>query len=374
MAKKNNIIEINGKQYDAVSGERLATARPVKGSRQPASATATKKAAPLGAHQIHSKAKPAKTGNRPAKRTVTAGQSVRVMDVSRPGVKQLSGHAQQHSKTLMRTTVHKPAPGLKRHVKAVARTDILAKQPDVKIVPKLSIAHVDAKRLKRASTMAKSQLISRFSDAGVKSRVITEPPTFITEASQPLVSYPASLQTAKPSLDIFEKALMRATAHQQPKHRVKTKHRRGYNIATAALAVILLGGFLAYQNVANLTMSHASAKAGFQASLPGYRPSGFALGNFTYSPGSVAVNFHSNSDDRSFAVIEKVSDWDSQALRDSFLASSAGSDYQAVQVGGRTVYIYKQSNATWVSGGVWYQIQSGGSLSPQQLVKLAASM
>ncbi len=76
---------------------------------------------------------------------------------------------------------------------------------------------------------------------------------------------------------------------------------------------------------------------------------------------------------QSFTVLQKKSNWDSQTLLENFVATS-NEDYQGYQSNGRTVYVYGKGNATWVNGGIWYQIKATGDLANEQLVKIAASM
>jgi hypothetical protein len=72
-------------------------------------------------------------------------------------------------------------------------------------------------------------------------------------------------------------------------------------------------------------------------------------------------------------LTEKTSAWNSATLRDNFVASNAKT-YQTVETGGRTIYLYGQNQASWVNGGIWYQVQSNGALSNHQLVELATSL
>jgi hypothetical protein len=107
--------------------------------------------------------------------------------------------------------------------------------------------------------------------------------------------------------------------------------------------------------------------------MPGYKPDGFKLDQMDYSTGVAAIHFASNSDERSFALTEKQSDLDSAGLRDSFVTSEQ-QPYQTIETAGRTVYLYGEHNATWVSGGVWYQLRGAGALSDHQLVEIAKSL
>jgi hypothetical protein len=179
-------------------------------------------------------------------------------------------------------------------------------------------------------------------------------------------------------------ALRNARSHEanQPfakKPKKRLSHKLGFkrhtaNLAMGALAALLLVGFFVYQNVPNLSMRLASTRAGFNAQLPGYQPSGFSQEKLvSYSPGKITVNFHSNSDDRAFQLTQQVSNWNSQALADNYLAKN-GKQYQTLESGGKTIYIYNGDSATWVNGGVWYQIEGQSSLSSDQILKIANSI
>jgi len=291
----------------------------------------------------------------------------------------------------MRHSVHKPSPAHKATLHPVVRTDILATAPTASVVSKLSAGGIDKRREARASRVGKSKLVSRFGTMQASSA-----PALVSLAPEPIsqiITPPSPQQEVvklKPhlktlprqrSMDMFQKALLQANSHVEatPKnrpHRAARKTARHHRLASTtavALAVLLVGGFLAYQNTANLTLRMASHKAGFAATLPGYRPSGFSVGRFAYSPGNVTIRFVSNSDvGRHFAIIEKPSSWDSDSLLNNFVAT-VGQDYQTVQAAGRTLYVVG-SVATWVNNGIWYQVDTGNALSPNQLIDLASSM
>ncbi len=191
---------------------------------------------------------------------------------------------------------------------------------------------------------------------------------------------PAEIETiARPEQDIFEQALARANSHHQkpPKEsllrslRRRKKNRQATSIAASAAVFLLLLGFITYQNKANIQIQMASAKAGFSVSDPGYKPEGFAMKKITYSSGTAASWY--TDGERNFSVVQKKSNWDSQSLLENFVATS-NQQYQGYEANGRTVYIYGDGKATWVNGGVWYQVQAGNTLSNDQLIKVAASM
>jgi hypothetical protein len=179
--------------------------------------------------------------------------------------------------------------------------------------------------------------------------------------------------------DIFEQALALATSHEQkgPKQSVlraarrRKTLRRVFSIAASAAVFVSLAGFIAYQNKASIELQMASAKAGFPASAAGYKPSGFDMSRVSYDSGAVATWY--KSPDKTFSVIQKKSNWDSQTLLENFVATTSP-EYQGYSANGRTVYVYGKGRATWVNGGVWFQIHAGDALSNEQLVKVAANM
>lgn len=141
--------------------------------------------------------------------------------------------------------------------------------------------------------------------------------------------------------------------------------------AAVGLSVLLLG-VIVVQNQDGVRLQMASAKAGFDVSLPDYRPAGYALGQIDYSQGAAAERFRGPNGSH-YTITQEKSDWDSQALLKNFVVADYGS-YQTVAAGGRTIFLYGGHNATWVYGGVWYIIQADGSVSNQQLIDLAASL
>jgi hypothetical protein len=340
VGKNNNIIEINGKQYDARSGAALSVS----------------KAVPHAAHPSHPTAKP------------------QMDDVIRHP-RHVKAHKAQSSKTLMRHTVHRPEPGPKKHLKAHGHTDKLVAKPIADIAKKSSVHALDSTRAKRAARVEKSGLIKRFNHT-----VAAQPPLLMSEPAASLTLPVAPVTAAAPAQDtatLLQHALDSATSHTQRHHgqiRRKPKvSRKITGLSAMALSVLILVGIVGSQIATSLKLHMASAKAGFSVAMPGYKPGGYKVGQINYSTGVAAIHFSSNSDDRNFTLTEKQSDMNSSALRDNFL-SSQGVEPQTIETAGRTVYLYGEHNATWVSGGIWYQVQGTGALSDHQLVEIAKSL
>jgi len=194
-------------------------------------------------------------------------------------------------------------------------------------------------------------------------------------------------------MDIFEQALAKANAHQQPafdpkkqakldkklaRHAAQPVHHKHWGRRFAAgtsilVAIAVLAGFIALQNRTSLELHLASTKAGFAATIPRYHPAGFALGDMQYGSGWVALNFHSDTTNRSYKLNQQATNWDSRTLLDTYVAAKNES-YQTIQKAGRTIYVYGNNNASWVDAGVLYKVEANNSLSTTDVLNIASSL
>jgi hypothetical protein len=280
----------------------------------------------------------------------------------------------------MRSAVSKPANKPKLAKASVAGTKITDIAP---------LQASQNERLTRASQTPRSKLINRFGTSmDVHAQSITKmrpigvktPPHYATTASR-LVATPTAAfwqQNTEPT-DIFSAGLERATSHTQKtikKHRFASKKQKGHSkpvgLTVTLLILASLAGIIVWQNLANIEVRIASHRAGIHAKLPGYKPSGFSFRSLAYRQGLVTINFASNSDARYYSVTERVSNWNSETLHTSFVDGNGPAS--TVATNGRTIYVYGNTNATWVDGGIWYQIEGNSGLSTGQLLKIANSI
>jgi hypothetical protein len=374
MAKRENVIHLNGKRYDAYSGALLNDVSP---RSMPASPTS---------RSIDGLAKSGATliSPPPKAHTPLVPAAKPISDFTRKPAAHLKHHATKKSQTLIRSTVSKPTDSLKHRLKSDTHTHALVAKPELHIEKKLSHPKVDAARARRAVRVPRSEEIRRYAEA--RQLAASTQPLRVTPHASALKPVHASTQeihaVAAPqaaSMDVFERALHQANSHLQPLvHSTKKQrsHRRSKQIMSfgaAALSLLIIAGFVALQNQANLTIRYANHKAGITASLPNYRPIGFSVGKFQYSAGAVAVQYNNQSSGQSFMLTQTASTWDSQSLKDNFVAS-ADQNYQVIQQAGRTIYTYGDNDAAWVNGGILYKVTSGGSLTNTELVNLATSM
>jgi hypothetical protein len=370
--KHQNVIEINGKKYDAVTG------RPVE----------AKKEAVKPVHQ---------TPLQPAKKTGVAldgfvrraapAQPKQITQtVDKPHAAVTAQHHKkkvQKSQTLMRQAVKKPQQ-VSSPQKQTAPT-----QPSIT----KATLQPSKERVQKATTVQKSKLVHRFGSHAYKSSVIKKveplevkkPATLVHSQAPPIVTPSHQMNSRRTSEQLIDSALASATSHEQPEHKVFKKKRTTLSrrfgispklagISTFVLAGALLMGFYTIQHVPNLAMRVASSQAGFQASMPGYQPAGFSFqGPIQHQPGEVSISFRSNTDERSYTLTQRESNWNSDALLSEYVVAG-NKQYQTYLDRGRTLYIYDGSNATWVDNGVWYQIEGESAMTTDQLVRIASSL
>ena len=241
-----------------------------------------------------------------------------------------------------------------------------------------------AAKLAQAKAIPQSNLIRRFNND------VAPSPKHTSKTHHPIPNtHIARLQavattTTAAITNPLSRGLAEATSHEEvkskkPRHHVRIAHKlrispRALSTSSFIIAALFVMGFFVYQNLPNLNMRLASIKAGVRGTLPSYQPAGFGLfGNISYKPGQVTIGYKSHSDDRNFKITQSASSWDSTSLLDNFVATSH-KDYQTVQDRGKTIYIYDDSNATWVDGGIWYKVEGNSELNSDQLINLASSL
>jgi hypothetical protein len=404
---QNNIIELNGKQYDAITGALIGESR-IK-------ATPVSRAATRG-HQgrfidgvvrkqgtaHHSQAQviaPApKTNTAPKADVKPAVHKPKMTDVKRVAPKHVKHHQQERSKTLMRHVVHKPKVDMKPAIKTTGPSEMMAKPASelaTQLEKKVSVTQVNPIRLARASHVPKSHHIRKFEKNRYDQAPAVRPrhyanstrpaqqdmhrtsrPAPIASRSVALEQAASRLQSRQSATDMFEAALIHATSHQEAAHkpsgRKAARRKRMVSLVAGLGAFLIIGGFITYLNMPGIELRVASMRAGFHAEMPSYKPTGYALeGGVKASEGRVEMTYRSG--DSSYKITQVASDWNSATLLDQ-TTEQRGAPSQTIQSEGRIIYIYDDSNASWVDGGVLYEVSGNASLNADDLVSLATSM
>lgn len=194
------------------------------------------------------------------------------------------------------------------------------------------------------------------------------------EAAKPVAMAPKPAQTIKQ--EAVSEALHNAPSHSAATGQVRRKKRypRVLSLASASLALLLLGGYFTYLNMPSLSTRVAAAQAGINASYPSYRPDGYSLkGAVAYTQHQVNMTFRSNSGDQTFTIDQTKSTWDSSAVLENYVSKKVGDNYIAYNERGLTIYTFG-GNAAWVNGGILYTISGDAPLSGDQIRHIATSM
>lgn len=372
-----DVIELNGKRYDAITGAYLGKShvvpkhimlghRTVDGFARPSHTAPKPTPAPTTEHAVNHHARP-----QPPEPTPHAAHTH-----AHASPKPLKAHHPERAKTLMRRGVHKPAFSLKPAIKLQTPAEMMAK-PASDLARKHSASAVDPFRLKRAASIAKHQAIRHFlpTDRSVVTHTVAAHVPVIAVRPAPLsVHAQHAVQPVKKHADVFEAAIARATSHQQPRANIQHKrgHRRLVNTLATVGAFLVIGGFIGYLNLPQLELRVASVHAGFRASMPAYTPTGYALDNgVKRDGGTVSLSFRSG--DSQYTLTQQSSNWNSQTLLDNTLALNG--QHETVQKNGQTIYIYGNgANAAWVTGGVRYDIAGNAQLSADEIAAIATSL
>lgn len=265
--------------------------------------------------------------------------------------------ATQKSRTLIRRVAKKPVKPSARPTKTAGRT----------------------------MDIARSSKITRFAPRTVQPQAKTtkESPD-LPPANHPIVSRAlsnhkpvAAPPAQKSAKEIKEQAITEALAKPTVKHRKKSflkRHPRALSILSLSVAIALIGAYLTYVNMPNLSVRIASSRAGIEAQYPDYRPDGYKLdGPVTFSDGEVTINFKANTGSNKFTLKQTKSSWDSSAVLDNIVRKKAGEQYLTSQENGITIFSYN-GNAAWVNGGILYTIEGNAPLSSDQIRRIATSL
>jgi hypothetical protein len=342
---KNNTktIEIKGQLYDAVQGNAVQPGMPAKSW---VSIPVKKTASSL----VH----------------INATISKR----SRP-VNDAEAHTPKTSQILMRSAVKKPGLSLKRRLKIYESTDrTLSKPLAGDLPPHFGVAAQQHERSKRAALAQQSDQISHF--VAPLETPATKPVSSDNQSWQPTPQITPPPTPKSPTDLLLERALDQASSHELrslPKGKSQWQRIGLVSVPVVVLALLLIGS----HSFTKVQLRVASAKVGFNTSLPAYHPAGYSLGQLSYSQGTFASEFHTKDSSQAYTITQESTPWNAQDLLNNYVINTAP-NYQTVQIGNRTVYLYGSGNATWVSGGIWYQLNSDGSLNDSQIINVVNSL
>lgn len=356
---KLSVIEINGKSYDAFSGQLVGVVRKAK----------TKFSKPFAASSIDGLSRP---DPKPATKYSPRYSLAKKRPPKTPAQRI---HSRTHrAKTLMRDTVAKPARLQKFH-KEIS----------------FSIKPIPAGRISRALLIKQHSKVMRFGSSARNKIPKTSLAAGLVPRHQKMTGAGSSVLTIQgtPSVmpnvshqqleRLLDVALARADSHKQTlRGRPAKRNRfmpRWLAIILLCLAIFIAAAFVVWRYVPQAAVKVAAMKANVSASVPHYVPAGFKFsGPINYEDKMVMMQFKSNANpERSFVITQEASKMTSASLLGS--AVPKNTPVQTSQIKGTTVYIYGPNNdATWVNNGVRYTLRDGAKLNPDQVLKIADSL
>lgn len=376
MGKNSSVIEINGNQYNAITGQLVGSAKRL--------ATRAKESTGFQSIDGFVRKSVAKVGptNLPASKPETNTSAPRNQASTKPSAQSVH-RGTQKTRTLVRSGVKKPI------YKAFDKSARIQKSKTG------MAAKVGLDRALKAKSTSQHSKVDRFGiprapkapKPAQTGELVTRPVRASNSSSVTAIAMPSMITSASHQhLErLLDHAFARADAHKQAlRGRFPGQSRwqrlklvpRWVSVSSALLAILLLGGFFAWQNVPQVSMKLAATRAHINASVPAYSPSGFKFtGPISSDNGAVTMQFTANGDaGRSFSITQKSTQWDSSSLLANYV-NPAHTTFQTSQVKGTTVYIHGPTNdATWVSNGIWYTIKDKANLNSEQLLKIADSM
>ena len=280
----------------------------------------------------------------------------------------------------------------RRHVKMPQRTPLAAKPQKARVDVKQHVA------VKKFSTPIVSKpapqkiAINRPAETHPVTRRAQQRPlsvnTKLRKERQPLAMNSNPLVAAAPQKiekpvaktahqlknEAIEKALSNEIISNKKARRRQKKGGalRWLNTFSVGFAVMLLGGYLTYLSMPNISIKMAAVQSGIDAKYPGYKPDGYALnGPIKFKSGEVSMKYAYADGSSGYTITQQKSGWNSSAVKEFF--SEKHKNPNTTMIDGLTIYSGGKE-AAWVNGGILYQISGDANLSSSQIEKIATSL
>jgi hypothetical protein len=152
------------------------------------------------------------------------------------------------------------------------------------------------------------------------------------------------------------------------------KHRKLIISSGIILGVALLM-YVSYQFIPAISIRIAASQAKINASYPTYTPDGFHMtGPITFDDSNVVIKYKQNSSDKTYAIYQSNSTWDSSALQLNL--ADAWSAKNIIRAGGITIFTTSNyEKAAWVNHGILYKITADSDLlDSDKITRIVSSM
>jgi hypothetical protein len=362
------IITVNGKQYDALTGKPV-----VKAVSDIAPRNGINYRQPSGGGQIiNDFARPVQhlvgltpKPQGPVNNDVTAHHThQRADDIKRMPSK---------SNTLMRKPLKKPDFSPKTIVQPIHKAHYLRRDS-----PMVINRGVPANSLR--DTLVNRSQVLRSKAAEVMTNIAAEPPVNTMNVHERQIQKINSADDDQ----LYKAATQVINDQKAPAKVKKTKKKRGlraktlYILAGVVLFLAILAGTgLYFKN--NLELAYDSSKSGINASVPSYLPLGYKLTSMSYHKGTgfgaVSFEYHPGHStlDLNFYLNESSSSLDNAGLLAADVIPLVHNNYSSFSVNGLVIYHF-ENQYVWVNGGLLYIITDQTSLDQSTMAKIIASI
>ncbi len=271
-----------------------------------------------------------------------------------------------------------------KHYDAVTGTPV---KIEVKTPAKIKTVVAPAKRgtthkahkAQASRTLMRSSVAKPAGHGATKSGTSVKP-QYVEIPVRPAPSAHAAKVAKAVPTSVFEQAIAhQATAHnvrhKVQHHRKKVRH--GHMQIGAGLAgLLLLAGFATYQNTPGLQLKIAGIQAGVStASNPQYAAAGFAFDGVKMD-GSRRVVGLIDDGGNNYQLSQQRTQWEDDDMIEELgsVDRNGVPNYQVVtNEEGAQLYRFSNGTVTWIEDGVLNQLDDATNLSDGQLLSLAAN-
>ncbi len=158
-------------------------------------------------------------------------------------------------------------------------------------------------------------------------------------------------------------------------HRKSFFVRKKFISFSMGFAVAMFGiGYLTYVNLPDIASRITAFQSGMAVETPAYIASGYSPRGLAYFDGK-NVNFEYKKGDSNYKVQQSQSGWDSSALLQNYVTKKWSEDYSTTYSNGLTIYSNRRGESVWVNNGKLYKIEvSGNKISDEEIRKIATSL
>lgn len=158
-------------------------------------------------------------------------------------------------------------------------------------------------------------------------------------------------------------------------HRKSFFARKKFISFSMGFAVAIFGvGYLTYINLPDIASRITAFQSGMAVETPAYIASGYSPKGLAYFDGK-NVNFEYKKGDSNYKIQQSQSGWDSSALLQNYVTKKWSEDYSTTYSNGLTIYSNRRGESVWVNNGKLYKVEaSGNKISDEEIRKIAISL